>query len=99
MRNERTRLKFWVKLSAEKERMDIPRKLRDFHQYAVGRGAGKYETRLLKLSDILRVHLVAMPMTLRDNLLPVRIRGNSALLEMSGVGTEPHGRSVLPFRP
>ena len=66
MRGERFRIELGVKLHRHK-----PRMIGEFHnldQLAIGTRSGQQHSRFFKLRAVLRVELVAMPMTFGDLL-------------------------------
>ena len=56
MRVEGRGFEFRMELGSKVERVGFFREFGDFHEAAVGRGAGKDEPRFFKLVDIFRVH-------------------------------------------
>ena len=62
MRTQRARLKLWMKLSTQKERVLF--QFRDFHEVAVGIYARKHHTLALKRFSILVIELVAVAVAL-----------------------------------
>ena len=60
VRGKRTSKKLGMKLGTEEKGMDFARKLGDFHQNAVGRGAGKNHSALFYVGNVLWIYLVAV---------------------------------------
>src|SRR4051794_15624918 len=88
LRAQRARLELGVVLRGHEEW--VVGQLDDFDEAVVGRGPGAHEARMLEPLAEGVVHLVAVAVALVDHGLAVDLAGAGAVVELHGVGAEPH---------
>src|SRR5258706_11889598 len=77
-----------MELAADEPR--VAGQLDDLHELAIGRRARDVEAAVLELRYVLRVHLVAVPVALFDQLDAVGLARDRAFLQAARVLAEPH---------
>src|SRR5690242_19475680 len=76
---KRARQKFRMKLRSQKERVLFFGKLGYFHEPAVRRNTGEFESGNFKLADIFWIHFIAMTVAFIYSARLVGVFGDSAL--------------------
>src|SRR3989344_1649620 len=85
--------KFRVELSSEEKGVDTPWQFSNFAKTPVWRHAREDHTCFLKLLNIFRIDLIAMPVSLGNFISFVSFMSESSPLQYGGVGTETHSAS------